>query len=66
MLQGPLTNLLYVSLLLIFFGIFAFGWLVVHVEHSRHRSTMKIALAVILGAILIGFGLHFFLIASGI
>lgn len=66
MLQTALSNLLIVSLLLIFFGVFAFGWLVVHVEHSRHRSTVKIALALILGAVLIGFGLHFFLIASGI
>jgi TRAP-type C4-dicarboxylate transport system permease small subunit len=66
MLQAALTNLLIASLILIFFGLFAFGWLVVHVEHSRHRSTAKIALALILGAVLIGFGLHFFLIASGI
>lgn len=64
--QGPLPNLLYVSLLLILFGIFAFGWLVIHIEHSRHRSTTKVALALILGAILIGFGIHFFLLAGGI
>ncbi len=64
--QGPLPNLIYVSLLLIFFGIFAIGWLIVHIEHSRHRSTVKVALALILGAVLIGFGLHFFLLASGI
>ncbi|MHA2141827.1 MAG: hypothetical protein ACXADC_06505 [Candidatus Thorarchaeota archaeon] len=64
--QGPSPNLLYVSLLLILFGIFAFGWLVVHMEHSRHRSTVKVVLAMILGAVLIGFGLHFFLLAGGI
>jgi TRAP-type C4-dicarboxylate transport system permease small subunit len=66
MLQAALSNLLMASLILIFLGVFAFGWLVVHVEHSRHRSAVKIALALILGAIMIGFGLHFFLIASGI
>lgn len=64
--QSPLPNLFYVSLILILFGIFAFGWLVIHIEHSRHRSIVKVALAVILGAILIGFGLHFFLLAGGI
>jgi TRAP-type C4-dicarboxylate transport system permease small subunit len=66
MLQAALSNLLIASLILIFFGVFAFGWLIVHVEHSRHRSTLKIALALILGAVLMGFGIHFFLVASGI
>lgn len=65
LMQGQLPNLFYVSLLLILFGIFAFGWLIIHIEHSRHRSTVKVALALILGAILIGFGIHFFLLAGG-
>ena len=64
--QAPMTNLLYVSLLLILLGIFALGWLIIHVEHSRHRSTIKVALALIVGALLIGFGIHFFLLSGGI
>ncbi|MDF1540893.1 MAG: hypothetical protein P1Q69_18495 [Candidatus Thorarchaeota archaeon] len=55
-----------IALIFIFFGIFAFGWLVVHVEHARHFSRFKVIFALILGALFIGFGIHFILLAAGI
>ena len=54
------------SLIFIFFGIFAFGWLVVHVEHARHFSRFKVVFALILGALFLGFGIHFMLLAAGV
>lgn len=55
-----------ISIIFIFFGIFAFGWLVVHVEHARHFSRYKVIFALVLGALFIGFGVHFILLAAGI
>ncbi len=55
-----------ISIIFLFFGLFAFGWLVVHVEHSRHFSRFKVSFALILGALFIGFGIHFMLLAAGI
>ena len=54
------------SLIFIFFGIFAFGWLVVHVEHARHFSKFKVIFALVLGALFLGFGIHFMLLAAGV
>ncbi|MFQ5832018.1 MAG: hypothetical protein ACE5H4_04915 [Candidatus Thorarchaeota archaeon] len=65
MLQLPVTSMLYVSVIFILLGLFSFGWLVVHVEHSRHRSTLRMILAIGLGSILIGFGIHFLLLSIG-
>ncbi|MHA1909047.1 MAG: hypothetical protein ACW98Y_17230 [Candidatus Thorarchaeota archaeon] len=54
------------SLLFIFFGIFAIGWLVVHVEHARHFSRFKVISALVIGALFFGFGIHFLLLAAGV
>jgi len=65
MMQLPDSFMLSISILFIFLGLFSFGWLVVHVEHSRHRSMARMILAIALGAILIGFGIHFLLLSLG-
>ncbi len=56
----------YIALIFLFFGIFAYGWLVVHVEHSRHFSKFKVAASLILGSLFIGFALHFLLLVFGV
>ncbi|MFW9800181.1 MAG: hypothetical protein ACFFD9_07090 [Candidatus Thorarchaeota archaeon] len=66
MLQLPVTFMLSISIIFILLGLFSFGWLVVHVKHSRHRSTLRMALATTIGSILIGFGIHFLLLSIGI
>jgi hypothetical protein len=53
------------SLFFLFFGIFAIGWLIVHVEHARHFSRFKVIFALVLGALFLGFGIHFLLLAVG-
>ena len=63
--QIPEVTFLSLSILFIILGIFAIGWLVVHVEHSRHRSIMKMLFALVIGCILLGFGIHFFLLSGG-
>ncbi|MHA2378795.1 MAG: hypothetical protein ACXADO_04320 [Candidatus Thorarchaeota archaeon] len=65
MLQLPDSFMLSASLIFIFLGLFSFGWLVIHVDHSRHRSTLRMILAISLGSILIGFGIHFLLLSLG-
>jgi hypothetical protein len=65
MMQLPDTFTLSISLVFIFLGLFSFGWLVVHVEHSRHRSMARMIMAIAIGAILIGFGIHFLLLSLG-
>ncbi|NHJ12850.1 MAG: hypothetical protein EAX95_04200 [Candidatus Thorarchaeota archaeon] len=60
---GPVF--LSLSIIFIVLGLISFGWLVVHVEHSRHRSVQKMLLALVLGSIFIGFGIHFFLLSGG-
>ncbi len=65
MLQG-FEGLYYpVSLVFIFFGIFALGWMIIHIEHGRHFSKFKVGSALVLGALLLGFGIHFLLLSSG-
>ncbi len=54
------------ALFFLAFGLFAIGWLVVHVEHARHFSRFKVASAIILGSLFIGFGIHFILLTFGI
>jgi len=54
------------SIFFLFFGILAIGWLVVHVEHARHYSWLKVAFALGLGALFLGFGLHFLLLNFGL
>ncbi len=53
------------SVVFLFFGLLAFGWLAVHVEHARHYSRIKIIFAMVLGAIFIGYGIHFLLLSFG-
>ncbi|MFW9926425.1 MAG: hypothetical protein ACFFDM_06605 [Candidatus Thorarchaeota archaeon] len=65
MLQG-FEGLYYpISLVFIFFGIFALGWMIIHIEHGRHFSKFKVGSALVLGALLLGFGIHFLLLSSG-
>ncbi|MGY5871369.1 MAG: hypothetical protein RTV72_03900 [Candidatus Thorarchaeota archaeon] len=66
MLQSFESNLFLYSAIFIFFGLFAIGWLVIHIEHGRHLSRMKVALSGALGAIFLGFGVHFLLLSMGI
>jgi hypothetical protein len=54
-----------ISLLFIFLGIFAVSWLIIHIEHGRHFSRFKVGSAVLLAAILLGFGIHFLLLSAG-
>ncbi|MHA1588844.1 MAG: hypothetical protein ACTSV9_08750 [Candidatus Thorarchaeota archaeon] len=56
---------IYIAFIFVAFGLISFGWLVVHVEHGRHFSMIKAALALILGALFIGFGIHFLLLSGG-
>ena len=59
------SSFFYFALFFIAFGIFAFGWLAVHVEHARHLSKFKVVSALIIGSIFLGFGLHFLLLTFG-
>ncbi|TET11144.1 MAG: hypothetical protein E3J86_03655 [Candidatus Thorarchaeota archaeon] len=65
MLQGFEGFYFPLSLVFIFLGIFALGWMIIHIEHGRHFSKFKVGSALALGAILFGFGLHFLLLSSG-
>jgi len=56
---------IYVAIIFMAFGLMSLGWLVIHVEHGRHFSKMKAAFALILGALFIGFGIHFLLLSGG-
>ncbi len=60
------SSFFYFAIIYLFFGIFAFGWLVIHVEHSRHFSKFKVAASLILGSLFIGFALHFLLLVFGV
>lgn len=51
--------ILWVGLAFIVFGLMSYGWLVIHVEHSRHFSKIKALFALVLGSLFMGFGLHF-------
>ena len=65
MLQGFEGNLFPLSLVFIFLGLFAMAWLIIHIEHGRHFSRFKVGSALFLAAILLGFGIHFLLLAGG-
>jgi hypothetical protein len=65
MLQSFESTIFLFSAVFLFFGIFAFAWLVVHIEHGRHFSRLKVISALTLGAILLGFGIHFLLVSLG-
>lgn len=65
MLQSLESNFLLISILFLFFGLFAMAWLVIHIEHGRHFSKLKVVSALGLGAILLGFGIHFLLLSAG-
>ncbi|TFG99495.1 hypothetical protein E4H12_02570 [Candidatus Thorarchaeota archaeon] len=65
MLQSFESNLFLFAAIFLFFGIFAIGWLVIHIEHGRHLSRLKVAFSGILGAIFFGFGIHFLLLSMG-
>ena len=56
---------IYFAVIFVAFGLMSFGWLVIHVEHGRHFSKVKAAFALILGALFLGFGIHFLLLAGG-
>jgi hypothetical protein len=66
MLQSFESNFFLFSAIFIFFGIFAIGWLVVHIEHGRHLSKLKVAFSGGLGAVLLGFGIHLLLLSFGV
>ncbi len=66
MLQGFEGYYFPLSIFFVFFGIFALGWLIIHIEHGRHFSKFKVGAALILGALLLGFGIHFLLLSAGI
>ena len=66
MLQSFESNFFLFSAIFLFFGIFAIGWLVIHIEKGRHLSKMKVLFSGILGAIFLGFGIHFLLLSFGI
>jgi threonine/homoserine/homoserine lactone efflux protein len=66
MLQGIEASYFGVSLLFIFLGLFSLAWLVIHIEHGRHISRFRVASSIVLGAILIGFGIHFLLLSNGL
>jgi hypothetical protein len=66
MLQSFESTSFLFSIVFLLFGIFAFSWLVIHIEHGRHFSKMKVVSALALGAILLGFGIHFLLLSIGI
>jgi len=53
------------SLMFIFLGLFAAGWLIIHIEHGRHFSRFKVGSALFLAATLLGFGIHFLLLSGG-
>ncbi|TFG11969.1 hypothetical protein EU537_10860 [Candidatus Thorarchaeota archaeon] len=59
------SSFIYLSIVFIAFGLLSFGWLGVHVEHARHFSKIKAALALIVGSLFIGFGIHFLLLYTG-
>ncbi|RLI54597.1 MAG: hypothetical protein DRP09_12505 [Candidatus Thorarchaeota archaeon] len=65
MLQAIEGSYIGLSVLFMFLSIIAFAWLVVHIEHGRHVSKFRVASAILLGALLLGFGLHLFLLAVG-
>ena len=57
---------IYISIIFILLGVFAMGWLVVHVEFSRHFSWYKVISSLVLGMLFLGFGIHFLLLANGL
>ncbi len=66
MLQIHFATLFFpLAIVFIALGLIAFGWLVVHVEHSRHFSTAKVVIAGIIGAFFVGLGLQFLLLWMG-
>ncbi|MFO7835812.1 MAG: hypothetical protein R6V83_04085 [Candidatus Thorarchaeota archaeon] len=58
-------SFIYISILFFVMGLFAFGWLAVHVEHGRHFSNSRVFFATVLGSLLLGFAFHFLLLAYG-
>jgi uncharacterized membrane protein YidH (DUF202 family) len=66
MLQSFESTVFIYSIIFLVLGIFAFSWLVVHIEHGRHFSKLKVISALSLGAILVGFGIHLLLVSVGI
>lgn len=65
MLQGFEGYYYPLSIVFLFLGIFALGWMIIHIEHGRHFSKFKVGSALVLGALLLGFGIHFLLLSSG-
>ncbi|MFW9974682.1 MAG: hypothetical protein ACFFDQ_05435 [Candidatus Thorarchaeota archaeon] len=66
MLQGFEGYYFPISLVFIFLGLFAAAWLIIHIEHGRHFSKLKVISALFLASILIGFGIHFILLSAGL
>ena len=54
--------LIWVALTFIVLSLVSFSWMVVHVEHARHFSKYKVLFALVLGSLLMGFGIHFLLL----
>jgi len=59
------TLFLPLGIIFILLSLVAFGWLVIHVEHSRHFSKTKALLAGIIGSFFMGLGLQFVLLWFG-
>ncbi|MBD3407646.1 MAG: hypothetical protein GF411_16130 [Candidatus Lokiarchaeota archaeon] len=57
------TLYIYFAAAFILFGMMAFGWLIIHVEHGRHLSLPRVIMSGIFAAIFLGFGLHFLLLS---
>ncbi|MFW9834603.1 MAG: hypothetical protein ACFFEK_11445 [Candidatus Thorarchaeota archaeon] len=55
-----------ISLLFILLGVYAAGWLIIHIEHGRHFSKFKVGSALFLASIFIGFGIHLLLLSGGL
>ncbi|TFF91178.1 DUF350 domain-containing protein [Candidatus Thorarchaeota archaeon] len=66
MLQAIEASYFGISILFLFLGIFSMAWLVIHIEHGRHISRFRVASSIVLGAVLIGFGIHFLLLSNGV
>lgn len=66
MLQAIEASYFGISLLFLFLGLFSIAWLVIHIEHGRHISRLRVTSSLVLGAILVGFGIHFLLLSRGI
>ncbi|MHA1216318.1 MAG: hypothetical protein ACTSPX_03195 [Candidatus Thorarchaeota archaeon] len=64
-LPGFPTLFLPFAIIFIIFSLMAFGWMVIHVEHSRHFSKAKVFMSGAIGSVFMGLGLHMLLLWLG-